>query len=190
MDKTVNHPDAERSERVRWKGHSTSLVSADIITAVDRLLTATMLGKSKLDPSLLLVARALLSDIHQPGRIWRIYEVGREAASQSAAISHVRKALVDGNLISGNSTFDVTEDAWVCYVAIESAEGRGRAVAVEILDACAFDDCGCVLDVKVLNVMPPLPDSEVRHWVLDLEDVAGISVSEGSPYDRDSGDSA
>lgn len=160
----------------------------DVITTIDRLLKKTMLGGSKLDPSLLLVARALVSEVEHPGRIWRIYKVAMEAASQSAAISRVREAFFEGKPVSSNSTFDVTEDAWVCYVAVESADERRRAVAVEILDAYAFDDCGCILDVNLLKVMPPLPDGGIRHWVLDLEDVAGISVGEGSPHGQGSGD--
>ena len=160
----------------------------DALMTVDRLLKKTMLGRSKLDPSLLLVARALLSEVEQPGRIWRIYEVGREAASQSAAISRVRNALLEARPVSDGSTFDVTEDAWVCYVAIESAEEWGRAVAVEILDAYAYDDCGCILDVNVLRGMPPLPASGVRQWVLDLEDVAGISQGDGTSHGQSSED--
>ncbi len=124
-----------------------------------------------------------LSHVEQPARIWRISEVASEAASRSDAITRKRKALLDGTPILGGATFDVAEDSWVCYVAFEAAGKQVRAVAVEILDPYAYNDCGSIVDVSVLRVIPPLPDSGVQHWVLDLENVAGISPIQGGPHD-------
>ena len=142
-----------------------------------------MLGRSKLDPRLLLVARALVSHVEQPARIWRISKAASEAASKSDSIARKRKALLDGTPILAESTFDLAEDSWLCYVAIEVGVKKGRAVAVEILEPYAYDDCGHVVDVNVLRIAPTLPESEIQRWVLDLEDVAGISPIQGTPHD-------
>ena len=134
-----------------------------------------MLGRSRLNPRLLLVARALVSHVEEPSRIWRICEVACEAASKSDLIAVKRKALIDGVPIFGGSTFGAAEDSWICYVAFEVGVEQGRAIAVEVLEPYAHDDCGYIVDVTVLRARPRLPEADVQHWVLDLENVAGIS---------------
>jgi hypothetical protein len=85
--------------------------------------------------------------------------------------------LLDGTPISPESTFDVAEDSWVCYLALEAVVKEGRAFLVEILEPYAYDDCGYVVDVNVLSAMPALADSQIQQWVVDLENVEVIPLT-------------
>ena len=151
-----------------------------IRSTIEHLLSETMLGRSKLDPRLLLVAHALLSQVEHPGRIWRICRVASEAASNRDSITLKRKALVNGTSIPSESNFDVAEDTWVCYVALEAADEQRRVIAVEILDPYAYDDSGYIVNVSALPAVPLLPKGEVQQWVLDFENVAGVSQIPGT----------
>jgi hypothetical protein len=150
----------------------------ELLAIIDRLLEKTMLGKSKLNPLLLLVARALVSHVERPARIWRVCEVAREAACRSDEITRKRKALLDGTPLSRESTFHPGDDSWVCHAAFEAGVMEGRVVAVETVEPYAYNDCGYVVDVNILKVIPNLVDNPVRDWVLDLENLADTMAME------------
>lgn len=154
-----------------------SMNRSAVLAIIDRLLSEAMRGTSRLNPLLLLVARALILHVEEPARIWTVREVACEAVCSSDAIARKRKALLDGTPISSESTFDVAEDSWVCYLALEAVVKEGRAFLVEILEPYAYDDCGYVVDVNVVSAMPTLADGQIQQWVVDLENVEVIPLT-------------
>ena len=147
--------------------------NTDALNIIHQLLREAMLGASEHDPRLLLVVRAILMHVEHPARQWIVYEVAREAASNSESISRQRKALLDGTPDLTESTFDVAEDSWVGYVACEEDVKADRRVAIEILDPYAYDDCGHLIDVNVLRGRPDLADNNTPHRIIDLEIIVG-----------------
>lgn len=138
-------------------------------------LENAMRGQSKISASLLWVIHGIRGCVPQPGRLWRVRLSALESLDNNDAIVSARMAVIGGMAPLDTSTFDLLKDTWECYLGCELDVDQGRVVCVEVLDPCAFDDCGQLLKVAVVEGMHELPMTHGREWVIDIESASVLA---------------
>ena len=153
-----------------------------LLTKIDRLIVKGFKGstaklESHWDPSLLLVAYAICSNVDNTSTHWQVCSAAAEAYDATEAVQSAKEAVMKGTYDGSESTFSLLKDAWALYVACEAGTSDRRCFCVEILDPYEIGDPGAILGVSRIRACPPLRLSATK-WVIDLEALTATELKE------------
>jgi hypothetical protein len=102
-----------------------------------------------------LVAAEILNNIHTPAACWSVFETPSHNVENLSAIETSRAELRRGHFDQlPATTFELTADAWLAYVAVEDAiRNNRRALAVEVIDPYEPFDCDHIAEAPYLIPM-------------------------------------
>jgi hypothetical protein len=127
-------------------------------------------GQSNWSHCEVLIAAEILQHVQAPLALWDIFETPRHVVSDDRAIAGSRAAIRIARYDQlPASTFDLTVDAWLIYLAVEKGPSRiQRALAVEMLDP--YDPCDCDWPANPPYGVPIGDLTQLKHaFSLDLK---------------------